>query len=81
MSLNKDQQNAFADIIKFINDDSRKYHHVSGGPGTGKTYLISQIVDNILKYKSPSSKLMDVVITATTQAIYMTFFILFFVLF
>lgn len=67
MSLNKGQQAAFLDVIKFINDPNQKYMHISGGAGTGKTYFIGQIADNILKHKNPSSPLKTVAITATTN--------------
>lgn len=67
MGLNKGQQDGFLDVIKFINDPTRKYMHVSGGAGTGKTYFISQIAENILKHKGPSVPLHTVGITATTN--------------
>lgn len=67
MGLNQDQQAAFLDVIKFINDPTQKYMHVSGGPGTGKTYFISQIAENILKHKNPDVALHTVAITATTN--------------
>lgn len=67
MSLNKGQQAGFLDVIKFINDPTQKYAHVSGGAGTGKTYFISQIAENILKHKAPQVPLHSVAITATTN--------------
>jgi hypothetical protein len=67
MSLNKGQQDGFLDVIKFINDPSKKYMHISGGAGTGKTYFISQIAENILKHKNPGVPLHTVAITATTN--------------
>jgi hypothetical protein len=67
MGLNKGQQTAFADVIKFINDPNQRYMHISGGPGTGKTYFISQIAENILKHKTSGVPLHSVAITATTN--------------
>lgn len=67
MGLNKGQQAGFLDVIKFINDPTQKYMHVSGGAGTGKTFFISQIAENILKHKDPSVPLHTVAITATTN--------------
>jgi AAA domain/UvrD-like helicase C-terminal domain len=67
MSLNADQQKGFMDVIKFINDPTQKYMDISGGAGTGKTYFISKIVDDILKHKVPDCPLHSVAITATTN--------------
>ena len=67
MSLNKGQQAAFLDVIKFINDPTQKYMDVSGGAGTGKTYFISQIAENILKHKEAGVPLHTVAIAATTN--------------
>lgn len=67
MPLNKEQQAAFADVINFINDDSRQFMDVSGGAGTGKTYFISQVADGILRHKKKGSPLHSVAITATTN--------------
>lgn len=67
MGLNKGQQKAFLDVIKFINDPNTKYMHISGGAGTGKTYFISQIAENILRHKEPVCSLHTVAITATTN--------------
>ena len=67
MALNADQQKGFMDVIKFINDPSQKFMDISGGAGTGKTYFISQIADNILKHKQPGCPLHTVAITATTN--------------
>lgn len=67
MSLNSDQQKGFLDVIKFINDPNQKFMDISGGAGTGKTYFISQIADNILKHKAPGCTLHTVAITATTN--------------
>lgn len=65
MALNKDQQAVFMDVIKFINGPD-KFMDVSGGAGTGKTYLISQIADGILKHQT-NKTMHSVAITATTN--------------
>lgn len=65
--LNEEQRNAFTDVLAFLNDPTRKYHRVSGGAGTGKSFFISQVADNILKHKNPDVELWDVGITATTN--------------
>jgi hypothetical protein len=67
MTLNKKQQEAFNKVIEFINNPNEKFMNVSGGAGTGKTYFISQIAQNILKYKDAKSTLNYVAITATTN--------------
>jgi len=66
-SLNQEQRDAFADVLAFINDPSRKFHRVSGGAGTGKSFFISKVADDILKHKGPHSDLVHVAITATTN--------------
>jgi len=66
MALNQEQHAAFLQVIDFINGPDQ-FMDVSGGAGTGKTYLISQIADAILKHKSPNNPLNKVVITATTN--------------
>lgn len=65
MALNKDQQAVFMEVIKFINGPD-KFMAVSGGAGTGKTYLISQIADGILKHQT-NKTMHTVAITATTN--------------
>lgn len=65
MALNKDQQAVFMKVIKFINGPD-KFMEVSGGAGTGKTYLISQIADGILKHQLTKT-MRSVAITATTN--------------
>lgn len=67
MGLNKEQQQGFIDVIKFINDPNQKFMHISGGAGTGKTYFISEIADSILRHKDLSCPLHTVSITATTN--------------
>lgn len=66
MPLNKDQQAGFMQVINFINGPDQ-FMDISGGAGTGKTYLIAQIADAILKHKAPDSPLHTVAITATTN--------------
>ena len=66
-SLNEEQRTAFADVLAFINDPNRKTHRVSGGAGTGKSFFISKVADDILKHKNSDVKLKDVAITATTN--------------
>ena len=65
MTLNKDQQAVFMEVIKFINGPD-KFMDVSGGAGTGKTFLISQIADGILKHQT-NKTMHSVAITATTN--------------
>ncbi len=64
--LNDDQRKAFQDVLNFIESDE-KYHRVSGGAGTGKSYFISKVSDDILKFKGANSTLREVAITATTN--------------
>ncbi|CBW47046.1 N4 DNA helicase-like protein [Roseovarius sp. 217 phage 1] len=65
--LNQDQRDAFQDVLAFINDPNRKFHRVSGGAGTGKSYFISKIEQDILKHKRADSPLTYVAVTATTN--------------
>lgn len=65
--LNQEQMAAFQDVLAFINDPNRKYHRVSGGAGTGKSFFISKVADDILKHKKPDVPLTSVAITATTN--------------
>lgn len=66
-TLNQEQRDAFADVLAFINDPHRKFHRVSGGAGTGKSFFISKVADDILKHKNPDVRLYNVAITATTN--------------
>lgn len=66
-TLNKEQQSAFIDVIAFMKDPNQKYMEVSGGAGTGKTFFISQIADNILRHAPSNSPIHTVKITATTN--------------
>jgi hypothetical protein len=65
--LNQEQMAAFQDVLAFINDPNRKAHRVSGGAGTGKSFFISKVADDILKHKNPDVSLTSVAITATTN--------------
>ena len=64
--LNKGQQEVFLKVIDFINSPDQ-FMDISGGAGTGKTYLISQIADTILQHTNTNSPLKKVAITATTN--------------
>ncbi len=66
-TMNEEQRKAFIDVLGFVNDPDRKVHRVSGGAGTGKSYFISKIVDDLLKHKNADVPLTEVVITATTN--------------
>lgn len=66
-SLNPGQQKTFLEMVNFINDDTQQFMDVDGGPGTGKTFLISKTADGILDHKKPGSPLHTVGITATTN--------------
>jgi len=66
-SLNQDQRDAFTDVLAFINDPTRKFHRVSGGAGTGKSFFIAEVADTILKHKAPDVHLSTVAVTATTN--------------
>lgn len=65
--LNQQQTDAFQDVLDFINDPNRKYHRVSGGAGTGKSFFISKVTDDILKHKAPTCNLAHIAVTATTN--------------
>lgn len=65
MALNRDQQAVFMKVINFINGPDQ-FMNVSGGAGTGKTFLISQIADGILKHQTTKT-MHSVAITATTN--------------
>jgi hypothetical protein len=66
-TLNQEQRAAFVDVLAFINDPDRKFHRVSGGAGTGKSFFISKVAGDILKHKNPDVDLFDVAVTATTN--------------
>ena len=65
-SLNEDQRKAFQDVLNFVNDPVEKFHRISGGAGTGKSFFIAQVADNILKH-SKQHNLTQVAVTATTN--------------
>lgn len=65
MALNKDQQAVFMKVINFINGPDQ-FMDISGGAGTGKTFLISQIADGILKHQTTKT-MHSIAITATTN--------------
>ena len=64
--LNDDQQASFIDVINFINGPDQ-FMHISGGAGTGKTFFIAAVADNILRQKTSECTLHTVAITATTN--------------
>lgn len=66
-SLNQEQRQAFQDVLAFINDPTRKTHRVSGGAGTGKSFFISKVADDILRHKGTNCTLQKVAVTATTN--------------
>lgn len=68
MRLNKGQQKTFTNLIKFINDPAQKYYTISGDAGTGKTFLIKYIFDELLNYVTNSKiSLNSINVTATTN--------------
>lgn len=67
-TMNEEQRAAFQDCLLFLNDPERKEHRISGGAGTGKTFFISQVADNILKHVDRNHcRCTDVHVTATTN--------------
>ena len=64
--LNADQSNAFQDVINFLNDPNEKFHRVTGGPGTGKSFFIQTIAQNARKF-AKTNPLNDTAVTATTN--------------
>lgn len=66
-ALNQEQRQAFVDTLDFLNDPTRKFHRVSGGAGTGKSFFISKVSTDILKHTNKDVDLWDVAITATTN--------------
>lgn len=67
MGLNREQQQSFMDVIKFINHPTENFMSLSGGAGTGKTYFIAQVAKGILRHKEAHSPLHTVAVTATTN--------------
>jgi ATP-dependent exoDNAse (exonuclease V) alpha subunit len=48
MSLNKDQRNALEKVTDFIYspfDYEKPFFTITGGPGTGKTYMLKEVID------------------------------------
>lgn len=66
-SFNQGQQKVFLRVIDFINDPLEQFMDISGGAGTGKTWLISKIADTILQHANADSTLTSVAVTATTN--------------
>lgn len=60
--LTKSQQQAIIDIMEFMNDPIQNIHCLSGSPGTGKSFLITEAIIPML-----ISKGWNVIITATTN--------------
>lgn len=67
MALNREQQQSFMDVIKFVNDPDEQFMTLSGGAGTGKTYFIAQVAKGILRHREKGSPLHTVAVTATTN--------------
>ena len=71
--LTKDQQLAFNSIFQFIADPKEHVFVLEGFAGTGKSYLVSKVLENIPKYfatqklVNPEYKEMSVELTATTN--------------
>lgn len=66
-TFNKDQQSAFIDVITFMKDPDAKFMEISGGAGSGKSFFVSQVADNVLRHAPPGSPIHTVKITATTN--------------
>lgn len=71
--LTKDQQEAFNSIFQFIADPNEYVFVLEGYAGTGKSYLVSKLLENIPKYFAtqklinPEYEEMTVELTATTN--------------
>lgn len=71
--LTKDQQEAFNSIFQFIADPNEHVFVLEGYAGTGKSYLVSKVLENIPKYFAtqklinPEYEEMSVELTATTN--------------
>lgn len=71
--LTKDQQEAFNSIFQFIADPDEHVFVLEGYAGTGKSYLVSKVLENIPKYFAtqklitPEYEEMCVELTATTN--------------
>lgn len=66
-TLNQGQRQVYNDIVSFLCDPTRKEHRVAGGPGTGKSFLISKIASDILKIVKGKADLDHIEVTATTN--------------
>lgn len=66
-NLNQEQQQAFIDLLRFMNDPIQKYYRISGGAGTGKSFFISKIVTDLLKHTGPQCSIQYCKVTATTN--------------
>ena len=71
--LTKDQQEAFNSIFQFIADPNEHVFVLEGYAGTGKSYLVSKVLENIPKYFATQTLInpeyveMVVELTATTN--------------
>lgn len=71
--LTKDQQEAFNSVFQFIADPNEHVFVLEGYAGTGKSYLVSKVLENIPKYFAtqklinPEYEEMCVELTATTN--------------
>lgn len=71
--LTKDQQEAFNSIFQFIADPNEHVFVLEGYAGTGKSYLVSKVLENIPKYFATQKLInqeyeeMCVELTATTN--------------
>ena len=71
--LTKDQQEAFNSIFQFIADPNEHVFVLEGFAGTGKSYLVSKVLESIPKYFAtqklinPEYEEMSVELTATTN--------------
>lgn len=63
-SFTKDQLLAYLDVVDFINDPLRKYHRISGGAGSGKTFFICHMLN---KLKQDQINNYNYHLTATTN--------------
>ena len=73
MQLNSCQQHAINEIIKFLHSDE-KYFNLSGAAGTGKTFLIQYLINNLFasiqqlhKAIGSQSKFHNLAVLATTN--------------
>ena len=62
LMLTESQENAIVDIMDFLSDPIRDIHCLSGSPGTGKSFLITEALLPILHMKN-----WNILVTATTN--------------